>query len=268
MKVLSDFTADSLISTLSISNGVNSDQFRITKYDTDYYLNGYAKVIKPDIALYDCYINFINNPLVIPYPTDYVPDCSGNCYKLSTINESITTDDGLSKFRQLIENVPFEIPPPLTVIALANEAFDSNPKLFDYLLYNRTTLDEFLRLHIIQGTYYPAAGSFAGAKMTNMGGLDISISPFTDGLVFNAGGTNVPSIGVAHARVDGVYYKLTQLLYSDFEVDDTPVAPVPVYTPSPPAALPFDPNARGASFVNSVTLAFLIISCLLVFIIQ
>jgi len=125
----------------------------------------------------------------------------------------------------------------------------------------------FLMLHIISGTFYPSAGTNIDAKMTNLAGMDISISWYTDGLVLTAG-NNDPSIGVAHLRADGVYYRLTQPLYPDFSVPDTPVAPVPVYTPSPPAALPFDPNNRSASFVNAVTLAFLIISCFLVFIIQ
>jgi uncharacterized surface protein with fasciclin (FAS1) repeats len=267
--MISQLTSDTLISTLSISNGATYDQIRYTQYGSKHFLNGYSEIVQQDIPLLDGYIHLIDKPLTLPLPAlPYDQTCDGTCHKVSTINQTISADGQLSYFRQLLENAGFEVnTPPLTVLVFNNPVFDNfNVKLFPYLLYNQTTRDEFLRRHIIPGTYYPSATNIPVSQITNLEGLPISIYPGPEGkLIFDAGSPNVPSTGLAHLRADGVLYNLDQPLYSDFIVPDTPLAPTPIYIPTPPQALPFDPN-KSASFVNSVTLVFLIISCLLVFI--
>jgi hypothetical protein len=249
----------------SLSTG-SPDQIRINNYNGQYYINGISRVIQQDISLHDCLINFIDVPFEIPKLST---DSCGTCNKLSSVKQSIYDDFNLSLMRQLLESSDPSIfdwdTPPYTILALSNGAFQGQPKLFDYLIYNKTTLHEFLRLYVIDGTYYPSA---AGMTVANSAGNNIVFSgPGSTDMVFSDQNDDQSSAqGVAYPRLDGVYYVLDNFVFEIFnaEIPDSPVAPVPTYTLPVPAPI-FDTTGVEHNLVN---LVLLMIGLLLVFIIQ
>jgi len=264
---MGDFTLDTLIPMASLSTG-SPDQIRINNYNGEYYINGISKVVHKDIPLLNCFINFIDKPFEIP---KLPSDSCGTCNKLSSVKQSIFADPSLTLMRQILENVDPSIfdwdTPPYTILALSNSAFQST-KIFDYLFFNRTTLHEFSRLYVIDGTYYPSA---AGMVVSNSAGKNIVL----DGA--GAGSTEMffsdqedalsSARGVAHPRIDGVYYVLDNFVFELFndQIPDAPVAPVPTYVlpvPTPQFVIP-----DGVEH-NVVNLVLLMIGLLLVLIIQ
>lgn len=259
-KLLSEFLLDDLTSTDSASN-VIQDQMRLVNYNGKYYGNGFSEVLIKDIPLEDCYINLISEPLLIPKP---VNDSCIPCNTLATVEDTIKQLPELTSFRQIYENAGFQTnTPPKTVIAPTNEYFNQNDKILQYLLYNRTKLDEFLRLYIFPGTYYPTALTTI-VSLANKS-VDLIPTGFNYSLVFDSGDPIIGGvIATAYPRVDGMLYSVTIGMY-DFQVPNTPVAPVPTYTPpANPIAEPCKPGVDCGGRIISVSLVFLILSFLLV----
>jgi len=228
----------------------------ITKYGTDYYINGVSRVVFPDGSLKDGIFHVIEKKVDFPAsPTDpCIP-----CYKNITIEQDIMNRYPLFYGFWSASGLPKT---NVTVFPSPNAFFQgTGQQLYNYLSDNDTARDEYLKKFIVLGIYYPVAASHI-TTVVALDGTVISISPINDNtLEVNYGVGSVPEIpGPAGPRKDGISYELTGGSIN------FPIPPSPALPPEPepePIPAPFKPPTGSAGLIT-FNLLFLLGSLLFV----
>jgi len=214
---------------------------RINVYDdgATYYINGVAKIITPNIYLNKATIHIIDTPIIL---SPACPATDLTCsHPLSWVDTTIANDlsaDTYSIFAGLVSKSSVKFTDPYTIFVISNDAFNIHgTDLVDYLNFNTTALDEYIKKLYTEGTIFP---NVAAQGDTNVATADGSVYVFT-----RASDTSVliDNLFVANAivRDDGIYYICPDFLF-DTEI---PAGPVPV-GPAPTAPIP-DPITPGSS---------------------
>jgi len=236
--LIQDFVLDT---PLQSSNG---NTFKVIKYETDYYINGFSLVKVSNVQLKNSVVHVISDLLVIPAPASN--NCT-TCYKLINIGADISTSSSPYQYMsQLIQNVDFTITPPYTLLAIEDSAFDYG--LFSSLQKNPRDRDFFVKQNIISGSVFPVEGSYPFAYITALDGTKYNITYYSStSIILQNGNISYPL--TAYPRSDGVYYDV--------------YLPLVNFVPPPPVP----PGSQPSSAVSiGVSLVFLILSWLSFFV--
>jgi hypothetical protein len=234
---------------------INGYTLLVTKYGTDYYINGVSKVVLKDVFLKDGYAHIIENPISLP--ADPMNPCVP-CYKNTTIASDIHT--AFPKWAALWE--ASTLPKTDVTVFPTVDAFytSTGQSLYDYLLSNSTAQEEYLSKFIVQGIYYPFA-TYALSTLITLDGTVLTISTFDEDdmtVFYGSNGGNFQ----ASPRKDGIYYPLISELIP-FTV---PPQPSPPPEPLPgPIPTPIFPPPSSAGLI-SFNLVLLLLSSLFVLI--
>jgi hypothetical protein len=230
-----DLPKDSLITTIDSPYGI-----RINVYDSGNWINGFGKLVKPDLKFNKCTVHIIDAPFLLapPCKPSDLTCISNDNWIDTTIAEDLKTLSDYSIFVGYLQNSGITFPSPYTLFLIPDTVWTfgvNGPALFNYFNKNQTAADEYIQKFYCAGTLFP---NVAAKDVTNVQSADGTVYNFTAlstglSVLINDDGINGGYQGDAHVRNDGIYYLVSVTDPVDlfpFDVPATPVEPSPVPT--------------------------------------